>query len=77
MSMSMRDEPPKRNWAKTWIHVFVGAVVGALIGLRAWGRSFDAALSTSWLPGLAYIGFGALLVGMIAGLAAESGWDEG
>jgi ABC-type Mn2+/Zn2+ transport system permease subunit len=71
----MHAEPPKRNWFKTCVHAFCGAVLGAFLGLRAWGRSHDA-LSTSWLTGVAYIGGGALLVGLIAGLAAESGWDE-
>lgn len=71
----MLTEPPKRDWSKTWIHAFFGAVVGAFLGLRAWGRSSEAD-STSWLPGIAYISGGALLVGIIAGLAAESGWDE-
>jgi hypothetical protein len=33
-------------------------------------------MSTSWLPGIAFIGGGALLVGIIAGVMANSGWDE-
>ena len=36
----------------------------------------EFALSTSSLPGVAFIGGGALLVGLIAGFMAESGWDE-
>lgn len=58
------------------MHAFFGALVGAFLGFRLWGRSSEA-FSTSWLPGLAYIGGGALVVGFNAGLAAESGWTRG
>ncbi len=71
----MRTNPPKRDWFKTWVHAFFGALLGAVLGFRAWGRSAEA-FSTSWLPGVAYIGGGAVLVGVIAAAAAESGWDE-
>jgi hypothetical protein len=72
---SVHAEPAKRDWSKIWIHVFFGALLGAFLGFRIWSHSDDA-LSTSWLPGIAYIGGGALFIAVIAGLAAESGWDE-
>ncbi len=71
----MTSKPPQRNWFKIGVHAFCGAVVGAMIGLRVWLRSHDAVSPSLW-PGVIYIGGGALVVGLIAGLAAESGWDE-
>jgi hypothetical protein len=65
----------QRDWFKFTVHFFFGALVGALLGLRAWGRS-SFALSTSFVPGLLIIAGGALLVGLIAGVLSNSGWDE-
>lgn len=32
---SMATEPPKRDWAKTWVHAFFGALFGGFLGFRA------------------------------------------
>ena len=67
--------PPKRDWFKIWVHFFFGAIFGSVLGLKAWGRSTYASSPSMW-TGVAFIGGGALLVGLIAGVMAESGWDE-
>jgi hypothetical protein len=68
-------EYPKWNWSKFWIHFFCGALLGAFGGCRAWSRS-SSALSTSFTPGIMYIVGGALVLGLIAGAASYTGWDE-
>jgi hypothetical protein len=65
----------KRNWYKFWVHFFFGAMLGASFGLRVWSRSSYAA-STSALPGVVFVGGGALLAGLVAGALADTGWDE-
>jgi hypothetical protein len=74
-SRAFMEQPHKRDWFKFWVHFFVGALLGAFLGFRAWGRS-SYAFSTSMLPGAAFIGGGALVVGLIAGLLSNTGWDE-
>jgi len=69
------DDTPKYDWFKFGIHFFCGAILGAFIGLRAWGKS-GYAFSSSWMPGVCFICGGALIVGLIAGVISNSGWDE-
>jgi hypothetical protein len=72
---SMTGQPHKPDWFKFGVHFVFGALLGSFLGCRAWGRS-DYAFSTSILPGFAFIGGGALVVGLIAGFLSHTGWDE-
>jgi len=65
-------EEQNRDWLKFAIHLFFGALLGAFVGFVAWGKSSYHS-STSMLPGVIFIGGGALLFGVAAGVAAHSG----
>ncbi len=65
-------EQRRRDWLKFWIHFFCGALLGAIAGFTAWGRS-SYGESTSFLPAVVFVGGGAILVGLIAGAAADTG----
>ncbi|MGV3530887.1 MAG: hypothetical protein ACO1QR_00850 [Chthoniobacteraceae bacterium] len=66
------DEPRERDWLKFRVHFVCGAILGAFIGLKWWAHS-DYASSTSWVPGVLFIGGGAILFGLIAGVASDRG----
>lgn len=64
----------RRDWLKFCIHSVCGALLGAVIGFVAWGKS-SYVESTSMLPGVVFVGGAALLIGLSAGAAAETGDD--
>ena len=57
------------------IQFFFGFLFGGVIGFVLWGRS-DYALSTSWMPGIVFIGGGALIMGIISGCAGDNFWKS-
>jgi hypothetical protein len=61
------------NWFGFWVQFFFGSLFGGIIGFWLWGKS-DYALSTSWLPGLIFVGGGALAMGIAAGCARDDFW---
>ncbi len=66
------DDSRKRDWLKFWVHFVCGAILGAFLGLKGWAHS-DYATSTSWIPSVLFIGGGAILLGLVAGVAADNG----
>ena len=64
----------KFDWFGFWVHFVFGLIVGGLIGLYIWGRS-DWRLSTSFIPGLCFIGGGSLIGGVVAGFCQEEFWE--
>ena len=66
---------PKFDCLGFWVHFAFGLIVGALIGLYVWARS-DWRLSTSFLPGLCFIGGGGLIGGLLAGLGQQEFWSD-
>lgn len=63
------------GWFAFWVHFVFGAVLGGFIGLWIWGRPvFD--LYDSTLAGVACIGGGAVICGLLAGLGRESFWES-
>jgi hypothetical protein len=70
--MAIKSKP---DWGKFWAHFIFGALFGALIGLRVWAKS-EVARSTSWFPVALLVFGGAAVWGLIAGMFANSGWDE-
>lgn len=71
----MNNGQDKFDWPGFCIHFFFGALVGVVVGFRCWTRS-DWALSTSATPGVLIVSGGALLVGLLAGLAKDDFWSE-
>ncbi len=65
----MLMRPKGFNWFKFWTHFFVGGFFGK------WGLA-GPPRSNSWGMGIAYIVGGALLLGLVAGAASNSNWDE-
>jgi UDP-N-acetylmuramyl pentapeptide phosphotransferase/UDP-N-acetylglucosamine-1-phosphate transferase len=57
---------------KFWVHFFCGALLGALCGFFVWGRSSYSS-SASLMPGSVFVGGGALLLGLTAGIESDTG----
>ena len=68
-------EDKKVNWPAFWVQFFFGFLFGGIIGFMLWGRS-QFNFSTSWIPGVVFIGGGALLFGLIAGCARDDFWES-
>jgi hypothetical protein len=66
------QKPRERDRLKFWIHFFCGAFFGALSGFFAWARSSYVS-TTSLMPGVVFLGGGALFLGLVAGAASENG----
>lgn len=65
-----KDQNGKINWPLSALHFFFGAILGAGLGFMAWGRSGRGA------SGIACVGAGALIAGLIAGFYGEDFWEE-
>ena len=65
----------KYDWFKFCVWFVCGTIVGAFFGVRIWGRS-DFAMEHSMRPGLWLISISALVLGLLAGCASNSGCDE-
>ena len=66
---------PRIDWFKFWVHSACGALFGVFVGLRAWGRSSNAPhLSIS--QGLLLMLASSIVVGIFAGIASTTNWDE-
>lgn len=63
------------DWSGFFVHFVLGALVGAVLGFGFWVRSPEAA-STSMTPGMFYIGGGALVGGLSAGLMGDRFWES-
>jgi len=63
----------KIDWLGFAVQFVFGAVLGAVLGFHWWARS-SYALSTSSIPGILFIGGGAVAFGVIAGCLRDDLW---
>jgi len=61
------------DWFKVILHFVCGAVVGALVGLGLWVN--DCGDGDSFCGGAFWIGGGAIVVGLLAGVFLDRFWD--
>jgi hypothetical protein len=61
------------DWLGFAVQFVCGAILGGVLGFYWWAKS-SYALSTSTLPGVLFIGGGALLVGLIAACLRDDFW---
>ena len=77
-SMPKPIRPPKRSWknrlAAFGVHFLCGALLGATCGVGVWALLFSD-LKTATVGG-ACLGGGALLGGIVAGIARAEFWDR-
>jgi hypothetical protein len=71
--MEPEDGTRKPDWLGFAVQFAFGAVLGAVLGLRWWSKS-SYALSTSPVPGVLFIGGGALIFGLIIGMLRDDFW---
>ena len=71
-SKMAKDQNGKINWPLSALHFFFGAILGAGLGFMVWGRL----MKVCHLSGIACVGIGALIVGLLAGLYGEDFWDN-
>ena len=63
----------KFDWLGFAVQFVFGAALGAVLGFRWWAKS-SYALSTSAIPGVIFIGGGALVFGLIVGFLRDGFW---
>ena len=69
------DAGRKLKWFGVAVQFAFGCGIGGLGGAYAWARSHWA-MSTSWWPGLLFIGGGALVGGLLAGVFQQAFWES-
>jgi hypothetical protein len=70
----MNNKPPF-DWIGFWVQFFFGAIFGTVLGFGTWAKS-SWKTSPDMLPGICFIGGGALIFGVVAGLAGDRFWAD-